>query len=153
MIESLSWLQVGVSQEDLDDARQIFAPPSSHVFLLVPEDFDTLCSEEYNAIGRPPVSRRTVWNVYLHLRRRIDERLAADPMQRGNILDQYEQSVVEHELEDVAEPLAGLQPLAEVDGYLGGVNGGAGLGECATCFSYVPLTAHQMTNMLNTFKR
>ena len=118
-------------QDALDDARRVYAPPDHDVFLLVPPDFEAICVAEYNAMGRPAVRRANVWDVYLDLRQRLEERLNTDPSQREHIVDYLEQEEVVAEVDDTDEvPADNFAPLAEVEGYLGGMNGGAGPSKC-----------------------
>lgn len=72
-----------VPDEALADARAMFVPEGHPVLDLVPPSFDAVATDAYAAIGRPPVTRYSCWEVYSGVleeitRRRDEGRIPED---------------------------------------------------------------------------
>ncbi|KAG1778331.1 hypothetical protein EV702DRAFT_1220104 [Suillus placidus] len=59
--------KITVECEALDHVRNLYINPSHVVFDLVPQSFGKLIQRCYEELGRPSVTRQSVWDVYLHL--------------------------------------------------------------------------------------
>jgi hypothetical protein len=111
--------QITVEREALDHVRNLYINPSHVVFDLVPQSFGKLIQHCYEELGRPSVTRQSVWDVYLRL---LD------------VLQVNEE--IPSAIEDVEEDLPLLEnhqdlPYREESNgtyYMGGVGGGLGLG-------------------------
>ena len=119
--------------------EQLYAPPDDPVFELVPATFAYYTQIMYDNMGSPMVTGENVWDIYRGLVQRLEELQVA--MDHTDYLDCIEQWEVNEDLikgadEDPPYPLINGQNLRggyenpREDGtvYLGGVNGGDGLG-------------------------
>jgi hypothetical protein len=144
-------LQVEVQPAALEYVREKFAPPSDPVFELVPPIFAHYASSAYAEIGSPDINSENIWMVY----REIVERLTkiAEAGEDENYIDSVDQWEISENLQDrntVFYPLIAGQELSghqHEDGsiYLGGVNGGQGLGRLHTnrALGYPAIYLHQ----------
>jgi hypothetical protein len=64
---NLICLQVPVSKNETQQARQLFTGPGSQVHQLVPPAFNNKIQEFYDNLGHPVVDRNTVWNIFKDL--------------------------------------------------------------------------------------
>lgn len=62
-----------VPSELFDEMEALYAPPDHSVFELVPAAFHEHVCEAYSAIGEPDINMETFWEVYLHLRQKLNE--------------------------------------------------------------------------------
>ena len=121
--------------------EQIYAPPDDPVFELVPATFAHYVQMIYDDMGSPTVTGDNIWDIYRGLVQRLEDLQAA--MDYAEYLDCIEQWEVNTNLmegmdsdEEPPYPLVDGQDLRggyenpREDGtvYLGGVNGGDGLG-------------------------
>lgn len=117
----------------IDHVRTLYAPPSDPTFELVPATFASMAQEFYVALGSPPVTSDNVWDVYLGIRTQF--------YQLEGIPDKFQQewdsnltmARLESDARDANEAIELLPDLRELAGgkdYMGGVNGGLGLGRC-----------------------
>lgn len=67
VVKLSSTRQVGVPSLLFDEVEQIYAPPDNPVFQLVPPPFEQHVRTAYGALGSPPISHRTFWEVYTQL--------------------------------------------------------------------------------------
>lgn len=124
--------------------RQLYIDPDHAVFDLVPGPLNVHLEECYNELGRPAVTRQTVWAMYLDLLHLVQDHAARlPPLPTYATIEQAES--------------AGSLPLLEgqrdlpfnEEGdhyYMGGVGGGLGLGESSADLTkdetYVPDADH-----------
>jgi hypothetical protein len=121
--------------------EQLYAPPEDPVFELVPATFAHYTQMMYDDMGSPAVTGENVWDIYRGLVQRLEE--LQDVMDYADYLDCIDQWEVNENLKEGAlaeeEPpyplidgqnLRGGYENPREDGtvYLGGVNGGDGLG-------------------------
>lgn len=127
--------QVAVDSEAVDYVRALYAPRDHEVFQLVPHTFNVLAKGFHLEMGSPAVTRTNVWEVYIGLQRRFIA-LEAIPEQ-SEWHSSLTQAREEAEARDAGESIELLpnqeelpegQPLGEGYFYMGGVNGGLGLG-------------------------
>ena len=118
--------------------REKFAPPTDPVFELVPPIFAQYAGSVYAQIGSPDINSENIWMVYRELILRLTE--IAEAGEDENYIDSVEQWEISENLQDrnvesqVVYPLIACRELPSCqheDGsiYLGGVNGGQGLGK------------------------
>ena len=128
-----------MEQEAIDYVEQLYAPPEDPVFELVPATFAHYTQIIYENMGSPTVTGENVWDIYRELVHRLEELQGA--MDYADYLDCIEHWEVNEDLMEGADeeppyPLIDGQDLRggyenpRQDGtvYLGGVNGGDGLG-------------------------
>ncbi|KAJ8077842.1 hypothetical protein PM082_002282 [Marasmius tenuissimus] len=118
----------------LAEAEQLWAPPDHEVFKLVPDEFHVIIEGVYSELGRPPVNRDNVWQVYMMVLEQIEE-LVGDNI-GGLPITGYNQGDEDYSvsqddqgmLAQLEEEMARLAPLRDDAGeaYMGGVNGGLG---------------------------
>ncbi|KAL0057723.1 hypothetical protein AAF712_015624 [Marasmius tenuissimus] len=116
----------------LAEAEQLWVPPDHEVFKLVPDEFHVITEGVYSELGRPPVNRDNVWQVYMMVLEQIEE-LAGDNI-GGLPITGYNQGDEDYSvsqddqgmLAQLEEEMARLAPLRDDAGeaYMGGVNGG-----------------------------
>jgi hypothetical protein len=126
--------------------EQLYAPPDDPVFELVPATFAHYAQIMYDNMGSPAVTGDNVWDIYRGLVQRLEELQVA--MSYSDYLDCIDQWEVNEDLMEGAQaeeeppyPLINGQDLRggyenpREDGtvYLGGVNGGDGLGMFSAC--------------------
>jgi len=117
----------------------MYAPPDDPAFELVPEAFGHYADQFYRDMGSPPIFRENAWEVYTHLVARFEQ---MDTY--ADLLDEWEIHVNLLDGDDNAlKPPSGLELCGGLDAvdkdgnyYMGGVNNGKGLGECAHQVSY-----------------
>lgn len=142
--------QIKVQPEAIQYVREKYAPPDNPIFELVPPTFAHYATQVYAHLGSPELSSRNIWQVYRDMVQHL-ENIAARALGEDeayvNSLDEFEvQSQLDGEAEELEvhypliqgrELLGGFQHRRE-DGsfYLGGVNGGLGLGESHFLFTY-----------------
>ncbi|KAF8073679.1 hypothetical protein FPV67DRAFT_1410551 [Lyophyllum atratum] len=56
--------KIPVPMDLVDEVEKIYAPPDHPVFQLTPPEFDFHANQFYSALGRPPVTFDTFWDVY-----------------------------------------------------------------------------------------
>src|ERR1700678_3551359 len=112
----------------------MYAPPDDPAFELVPEAIGHYADQFYRDMGSPPIFRENAWEVYTHLVARFEQMdTYADLLEEWeihvNLLD-WDNNALKHP--SGLELCGGLYPV-DKDGnyYMGGVNNGKGLGECA----------------------
>ncbi|KAG0709187.1 hypothetical protein DFH29DRAFT_978772 [Suillus ampliporus] len=117
--------KVSIDHEGIDYVRDFYINASNPVFDLVPPMLGDFIEHCYDAMGRPAVTRSSVWNVYRNVLSAVQ--LAENP-HRNLLLTENEDAPTG------ALPLIGghadLPFNEEPDGmyYMGGVCGGLGLG-------------------------
>jgi hypothetical protein len=132
-------IKVKVEQKAIDYVEQLYAPPNDPVFELVPATFAHYTQIIYNNMSSPVVTGENVWDIYRELVKRLEE--LEDAMDYGDYLDCIDQWEVNEDLMEGADEelpyllidgqdLRGGYENPREDGtiYLGGVNGGDGLG-------------------------
>ncbi|KAG2056653.1 hypothetical protein BDR06DRAFT_1005947 [Suillus hirtellus] len=118
--------KVSIDREGIDYVRNFYIDVSNPVFDLVPPRLRDFIEHCYDAMGRPAVTRSSVWNVYRNVLSAVQ--LAENPP-RNLLLTENEDAPTD------ALPLIGghtdLPFNKESDGmyYMGGVRGGLGLGD------------------------
>jgi len=136
----LNIIQVKVQPEALEFVRKQFAPPTDSVFELVPPMFAYYIGKLYAQIGSPKIHSDNVWLVYRGLLQDLEA--IEHTMENGDYIDAIERWQVEENLlnpdsgAEIFYPLIDGQSLSggvddpRPDGllYMGGVNGGRGLG-------------------------
>ena len=119
--------------------EQLYAPPDDPVFELVPETFAHYTQIIYNNMGSPAVTGENIWDIYRELVQRLEElQIAMEYADYLDCIDQWEvnKDLMEGADEEPPYPLIDGRDLQggyenpHEDGtvYLGGVNGGDGLG-------------------------
>lgn len=125
----------------LQYVREQFAPPTDLVFELVPPVFAYHIGKLYAQMGSPEIYAGNVWSVYRQLLQDLEA--IEHTLENGDYIDAIERWEVTENLlneESVAEnfyPLingeslsGGMEhPLEDGSVYMGGVNGGKGLGK------------------------
>lgn len=122
--------------------ERLYAPPDDPVFELVPATFAHYTQMMYDNMGSPAVTGENVWDIYRELVQRLEE--LQNAMEYADYLDCIDQWEVNEDLmegpgapdDEPPYPLINGQNLRggyenpREDGtvYLGGVNGGDGLG-------------------------
>ncbi len=128
--------------EAVDHVESLYAPPDDPVFDLVPPIFDHYAQVMYREMDAPTLTSENIWDVYCELLERLEALQAA--MDDENYIDCIEQWEVNENLMGKGDP-EDLQPYPLIDGldlrgglddpredgsiYLGGINGGDGLGK------------------------
>ena len=150
-ITTLCWgrfkiiIKVKVEPEAIHYIEQLYTPPDNPIFELVPATFAHYTQMMYDNMGSPAITGETVWDVYRELVQCLEE--LQDAMEYADYMDCIDQWEVNEELmegpqagvDDASEPpyplikdqnLWGGYDNPREDGtvYLGGVNGGDGLG-------------------------
>ncbi|KAG2029121.1 hypothetical protein BDR03DRAFT_1018871 [Suillus americanus] len=117
--------KVTVKQDDIDYVRHLYVDPDHPVFDLVPRPLNNFIQGCYKDLGRPPITRQSVWMIYLDL---------YDSMQHS-----VQVPAIVRSLTDGTDPDKEPLPLLEnqndlffhedTDGtyYMGGIHGGQGL--------------------------
>jgi len=133
-------IKVKVEQEAIDYAEQLYAPPDDPVFELVPPTFAHYAQLMYNDMGNPVIAGENVWDIYRGLVQHLEYlQNAMDYADYIDCIDQWEVNESLIAAVDEEEPpyplidgldLRGGYENPREDGavYLGGVNGGDGLG-------------------------
>lgn len=119
-------LKFMVDRAALKHVRELYVDANHPVFDLVPRALIAHLEECYNILGRPAITRFTVWDVYLHLLHAVQDRALLPSLSVSLSADT--------EANDSLPLLDGQRdlPLHETnDGYyyMGGVGGGLGLDE------------------------
>ncbi|KAG1874467.1 hypothetical protein F4604DRAFT_1680990 [Suillus subluteus] len=114
--------KIQIEPEALDFVRSLYIKPSHCVFDLVPEGFGKCIQHCYNDLGRPVITRQSVWDTY---------RLLLDALQLADELP-GEIQLQDDEDEDFVPLLDDHQDLPSHEDpngayYMGGVGGGLGL--------------------------
>ncbi|KAG2142390.1 hypothetical protein DEU56DRAFT_754729 [Suillus clintonianus] len=117
--------KVTVKQDDIDYVRRLYVNPDHPVFDLVPRPLNNFIQGCYEDLGRPPITRQSVWTIYLDL---------YDSMQRSVQVPAIVRSLTAGTDPD-EEPLPLLENQNDLffhedtDGayYMGGIHGGQGL--------------------------
>jgi hypothetical protein len=127
---------VKVSPEALQFVREKYIPKNDPVFDLVPPSFGRIAAHFYDLIGNPTITRQNVWDVFrdiLNLFEELDNIPYDAEWQDAVALGRKD----EHEYFELALPseladLRGGMEKKTADGgfYMGGVNGGDGMGMC-----------------------
>jgi len=118
--------QFMVDDEAVTHVRELYIKPGLPVFDLVPGPLNEHLEECYNQIGRPSVTRSTVWDIYLDILHTVQARATLLPSLPTLAAIQATDAAV-------ALPLLqgqGDLPFNEETDryYMGGVGGGLGLG-------------------------
>ena len=119
--------------------EQLYTPPDNPVFELVPTTFAHYIQTMYDEMGSPAVTGENVWDIYRRLVQRLEElQVAMDYADYLDCIDQWEvnENLMEGADEEPPYPLidgrdlwGGYEnPCEDGTVYLGGVNGGDGLG-------------------------
>jgi hypothetical protein len=126
-------IKVKVEQEAIDYVEQLYAPPDDPVFELVPATFAHYIQMMYGNMGSPVVTGENIWDIYRGLVQQLEE--LHDRMDYADCIDQWEVNVEGADAEPPyplidGQDLRGGYENPHEDGsvYLGGVNGGDGLG-------------------------
>jgi hypothetical protein len=106
--------------------EQLYVPPDNPVFQLVPPPFEEHIQTAYAALGTPPISHRTFWDVYIHLLNHF-QNLAHNP---APILSPYQTSTNIH---DPIELLPGLKELPNGNGAINDDDHGEGSSRHREC--------------------
>ncbi|KAF9532557.1 hypothetical protein CPB83DRAFT_867411 [Crepidotus variabilis] len=109
----------------VNQVEQLYAPPDDPVFTLVPADFEQLASKFYTQMGRPPVTSKNVWDVYIKLMRQFEQMDGADGLLEHCVATLAKEFDNDASLEKpVGTDLFGGIDELDDDGnyYLGGVN-------------------------------
>lgn len=122
--------------------------PNHPVLQLVSPEFETMVTTIYAELRLPPLRRDNLWEIFTALRNRLeDSDHLSVPVTDDEDLDDR---MAQHQAE-----LRNLRPLVDrnLDGefprYLGGVNGGQGIGNCLRCSRfYQPSQADPPFQML-----
>ncbi|KAG1879969.1 hypothetical protein F4604DRAFT_1891662 [Suillus subluteus] len=114
--------KIQIEPEALDFVRSLYIKPSHCVFDLVPEGFGKCIQHCYNDLGRPVITRQSVWDTY---------RLLLDALQLADELP-GEIQLQDDEDEDFVPLLDDHQDLPSREDpngayYMGGMGGGLGL--------------------------
>ena len=160
-----SILKVKVQREAIDHVREKFAPPDDPVFELVPPAFAHQAGRVYEALGSPAVNEENIWQIYRQMVDRLAEISTHQLHGDEEYLDELEQFEISAQLDDEENP-PNFYPLVEgrgLDGgldhpmedgsiYLGGVNGGRGLGmdNFTSHGLFLVLTCHQMQSCVRS---
>jgi hypothetical protein len=114
-------MQIGIEQCAIDHVRGLYINASHPVFDLVPPTLGSYFASRYERLGHPAITRDSVWAVYLEM---------LDAMQRDDDLPAAIRPMDDEEELPLLADHADL-PFEE-DGtgfyYMGGVDGGRGLG-------------------------
>jgi len=126
-------IQIKVNPAHVKTVEEMYAPADHPVFVLVPPSFAAFAAEFYVLMGSPRVSRNTAWPVYRGI---LAAFKALDPQVLYAHNAEWQLNVDRAvnpgswEKNELIPPPEGIE-LAAGDGsyeYLGGVNGGLGLG-------------------------
>lgn len=133
--------KVKVQPEAFQYVREQFAPPSDPVFELVPPVFAQCAGQVYAQIGSPQLNPANIWHVYREMVETLNNMTNSDGANANqDCIDAVDEWQVTESLQDLnREPdisyplIEGRELLGGIeqdDGsfYLGGVNGGQGLG-------------------------
>ncbi|KAF8581372.1 hypothetical protein K439DRAFT_1514955 [Ramaria rubella] len=63
MYDSLDF-KVGITPEAVQQVHEHYAPSDDPVFILVPPAFGQLAERIYHSVGRPSISRETIWGIF-----------------------------------------------------------------------------------------
>ncbi|KAI6167932.1 hypothetical protein EDD17DRAFT_1882904 [Pisolithus thermaeus] len=119
-------LKFMVDKAALKHVRRLYVNTGHPVFDLVPRPLNALLEEHYNDLGRPAVTRLTVWRIYLDLLHAVQDR---------TLLPDLPTSLPANaDANDDLPLLEGQRDLPFNDNdegyyYMGGVGGGLGLDE------------------------
>lgn len=126
---SITHSQVCVEPDAIDFVYKTYIPPDDPVFELVPPEFGEIMDHIYNQIGQPTLTYENIWRVYCDILDRFTD---------GGILfrDEWAACIATPEqgsiqlLPNLTELPNGEPSAVAADGsyYMGGVNGGLGLG-------------------------
>jgi hypothetical protein len=133
--------------------EQLYAPPDDPVFELVPATFAHYTQTMYDNMGSPAITGENIWDIYRELVGQLEELQDAMNYADSDYLDCIDQWEVNENLMEEAEeeppyPLIDGQNLRggyenpREDGtvYLGGVNGGDGLGMSLHFTAWIRMT-------------
>ncbi|KAJ3774485.1 hypothetical protein FB446DRAFT_786925 [Lentinula raphanica] len=126
--ESYGAVDFGIEVEAryINTIAETFAPSDHPVFQLVPPSFAEMIGAFYITLESPTITRSNVWDIYLALLekfRACEDTISSDTMQAWN--QNCSLARDSNWGQDDFEKIEG-EPLIDVAGYLGGVNGGAG---------------------------
>ncbi|KAI6011252.1 hypothetical protein BKA83DRAFT_4502818 [Pisolithus microcarpus] len=112
--------QVMVSPAAIEQVQQLYIVPNHAVFDLIPPSLNVYMEACYLQLGRPSVTRASVWTIY---------RAILDMMRQCENVPAILSTTEDHVSVDVEEfdLLPGLRNLHETEGYMGGVANGLGL--------------------------
>lgn len=109
-----------VSPDVINHVRNLYINPALPVFELVPQPLSEFFNRCYDELGRPPVERASIWQIYLQLLDLVQQCQGIDAA-----LEETGISITLGDLEDI--PMMQGQDLCERSGYFGGVANGMGL--------------------------
>ncbi|KAG0709267.1 hypothetical protein DFH29DRAFT_1065192 [Suillus ampliporus] len=116
---------VTVKQDAIDFVRNLYVNPDHPVFDLVPQPLNDFIQCCYDDLHRPPVTRQSVWTIYLDLFHSIrhSEQLPAVVGSLADVADLDEEPL------PLLENQRDLFFHEDIDGayYMGGIHGGLGL--------------------------
>jgi hypothetical protein len=101
-----------VSPEIFDELQREWAPLDDIVFQLTPSTFNTQANAYYISLGRPPVSKGTLWDVYRTL-------LSCFRDGPPDLTLEHAFTLVNQAADDEMELLHGLQELRSIDDIIG----------------------------------
>lgn len=123
-------MQVLVPPEHLKRVRDLYAPADHPIFQLVPPSFSQHCELFYAALGSPPITRATVWDIYNGILAQFNHMSQEETNPYVNMWNQsHILGLQDQWTGDEAIPeLQGTELAKASYHYEGGVNGGRGLG-------------------------
>ncbi|KAG1821416.1 hypothetical protein EV424DRAFT_1539144 [Suillus variegatus] len=117
--------KVTVKQDAIDHIRSVYVNPDHPVFDLVPQPLNDFIQRCYDELGRPPVTRQSVWTIYLDLYHSMQRSVQVPAIVRSltDITDADEEPL------PLLENQKDLFFREDADGayYMGGIHGGLGL--------------------------
>ncbi|KAH9487316.1 hypothetical protein JR316_0001389 [Psilocybe cubensis] len=126
--------KIQVSQEAIDEVRQIFAPPEDPVFQLVPPEFKHYADILYQSMESPVLTSENIWEVYSELLYRFENLdNAVDFIEECQVyieaMELQDNEDNENSFKPQGRDLFGGIDNSKSDGtyYMGGVNNGHGL--------------------------
>ena len=131
-IDNFHTFQVTVDPAGIRFVRDKYIPPNDPVFELVPSSFSIMVNRFYDDLGRPPITRTTIWDVYNDLLSMFRQ------LKNIPYIPEWEMAVSLARAERPEDAVArnfdlfpDLEELRDGDNgnYLGSVNGGLGLGK------------------------
>ena len=110
----------------LDHVRNHYVNPSHPVFDLIPDPVSVMLDDIYTALGRPAITRTSIWDVYLDLLHQIQDSPSGSESQ---CVPPLQPSLAGDDVLPLLDNQVDLPFREDTDGYyyMGGVGSGLGM--------------------------
>ena len=122
---------MAVDPAALDHIRNHYVNPSHPVFDLIPDPVSVMLDDIYAMLGRPAITRTSIWDVYLDLLHQIQDAPSSSGSE-SRLVPPLQLPLAGDDVLPLLENQADLPFREDTDGYyyMGGVGSGLGMRMC-----------------------